>query len=107
MEIITDDTKCKELGSVKDNLTTIKLEKKTCKILKGLVKNKELSQENFEVIRPVGSIRPLLYGLPKLHKKYVPLKPISSMIRSPQHELARFLNNLLQPALQHFFQIHC
>jgi len=82
MEIITDDTKCKELGSVKDNLTTIKLEKRICKILKGLVKNKELSQEKFDLIRPVGSIRPWLYGLPKLHKKDVTLGLSISMIRS-------------------------
>ena len=85
-----------------NNSSTIKLEKKICKILKELVKNKELSQENFELIRPVGSIRPRLYGVPKLHKKDIPLRPILSMVKSPQHQIARFLNKLLEPVLQHF-----
>ena len=49
---------------------------------KRLVKNKELSQEKFDLIRPVGSIRPWLYGLPKLHKKDVTLGLSISMIRS-------------------------
>ena len=37
MKIITDEIKIIELACVKDNLTTIKLEKRICKILKGLI----------------------------------------------------------------------
>jgi len=36
----------------------------------------------------LGSQRPRLYGLPKTHKKDVPLRPKLSMIGSAQHELA-------------------
>jgi len=38
-------------------------------------------------------------ALPKIHKKYVPLQPILSMIGSAQHELAKYLIGLLQSVL--------
>ena len=41
-----------------------------------------------------------MYGLPKTHKKDVPLRPILSMTGSAQHELAKWLTCLLQPVLQ-------
>ena len=40
MKIISDGTKFKELGSRKNNLTTIQLEKRICKISKDLLKIK-------------------------------------------------------------------
>ena len=55
-------------------------------------------------IKPVGSIRPRMYGLPKLHKPNIPFRPIQSMIKSPQHKLARFLNFLLEPVLAYYSQ---
>ena len=41
-----------------------------------------------------------MYGLPKIHKKDVPLRPILSMTGSAQHQLAKWLTSLLQPVLQ-------
>ena len=38
-----------------------------------------------------------MYGLPKTYKPDVPLRPILSMIRSSQHQLAKYLSALLQP----------
>ena len=43
-----------------------------------------------------------MYGLLKLHKKGVPLRPILSMVNSAQHKLAKFLNDQLCPVLEHF-----
>ena len=40
--MLTNKTKFKELGPVKDNIAIIKLEKRICKIIKGLVENKKL-----------------------------------------------------------------
>ena len=102
LNIINDEKKFLKIGPVGDNLTIVKLEKKIIQILKDLVDKNELSQEHYNLIRPVGSIRPRLYGLPKLHKVDIPLRPILSMIRSPQHELARYLNSLLDPVLKYF-----
>ncbi|KAK7864163.1 hypothetical protein R5R35_004079 [Gryllus longicercus] len=40
---------------------------------------------------------PRIYGLPKIHKPDVPLRPIVSAINSPSQHLARFLTNKLKP----------
>ena len=38
---------------------------------------------------------PLLYGLPKVHKPEVPLRPIASFIHSPTYQLSKHLSQLL------------
>ena len=50
-----------------------------------------------EAIRPTGSQRPRMYGLPK---KDVPLRPILSMTGSARHQLAKLVTSLLQAILQ-------
>ena len=40
---------------------------------------------------------PKLYGLPKVHKNNVPLRPIVSQINSPTYDLARYVASVLQP----------
>ncbi|KAL0269178.1 UNVERIFIED_CONTAM: hypothetical protein PYX00_006990 [Menopon gallinae] len=40
---------------------------------------------------------PRIYGLPKIHKTGVPLRPIVSAINSPTHNLAKFLAKKLTP----------
>ena len=40
-----------------------------------------------------------MYGLPKVHKPSVPVRPIFSMIGSSQNELAKWLSVLLQLVL--------
>ena len=44
-----------------------------------------------------------MYGLPKIHKKDVPSRPILSMTRSAQHQLTKWLTSFLQPVLQNLF----
>ena len=77
-------------------------EKNIIDFLKDLANNNEITQEMLDELRPIGSITPKLYGLPKLHKPNIPLRPIISMIKSPQHKLAKFLNKLLQPVLSFY-----
>ena len=40
-----------------------------------------------------------MYGLPKIHEPGAPLRPILSMTNAPQHELAKWLAELLQPVV--------
>ena len=100
--IINDTSKFKPLGPVDKFDNTTKLEDNIVKFLKHLVSTKEISQDICDCVKPVGSIRPRIYGLPKLHKKAVPLRPILSMVNSPQHKLAKFLNLLLEPVLKYY-----
>ena len=41
------------------------------------------------------ALLPKIYGLPKLHKKNIPLRPIISCIQSPFNLLSKFLKNIL------------
>ena len=72
------------------------------KILKQLLAKKEINDEIFNFIKPVGSIIPRLYGLPKIHKNDIPLRPILSMVNSAQHKLAKFINYQLEPVLKYY-----
>ena len=67
-----------------------------------LVERKEITETEKYRIRSVGSQHPRLYGLSKTHKSGNPLRPILSMIGSPQHNLAKYLNFLLAPVLKKF-----
>jgi hypothetical protein len=48
-------------------------------------------------LTPYHSKHPHLYGLPKIHKLYISLKPIVSSICSPCYALAGFLHRILSP----------
>ena len=104
--ILSDTSKFKLLGPVSEFDKTEKNEAKLQRHLLKLVKADELPQNVYQVIRPTGSQRPRMYGLPKIHKQNVPCRPILSMIGSAQHELAKFLAALLQPVLNRY-SINC
>ena len=40
---------------------------------------------------------PQLYGLPKIHKKDIPMRPIMLFINFPLYDLSNFLCKLLSP----------
>jgi len=66
------------------------------------LRNKEaLSQEVYKRIRPTLTTIPTLYGLPKVHKDYNPMRPILSSISSYNHECADWLSEILTPLRHH------
>ena len=54
----------------------------------------------YKKIRPTGSLRSRLFGLPKVHKKEAPLRPILYMVGSSQHALEKYLAAVIHPVLQ-------
>ena len=92
------ETKIKDLLSA-DNYSirkrdpTIFLEKKT----KQLLTESGWEETVIKKLSPSGSLPPRLYGLPKIHKANVPLRPIVSAIGSPTYHLAQHLTTLLNP----------
>jgi hypothetical protein len=70
---------------------TDSVERKTVLLLKKSPFTEEIRQQ----LRPLGSRPPRLYGLPKIHKPDVPLRPIVSTIGSPTYHLAQHLAGLL------------
>ena len=57
--------------------------------LLSLYKEGELSKQVYQRIRPTGSQRPKMCGLPRTHKQDVPWRLIISIIGSAQNELAK------------------
>jgi hypothetical protein len=47
-------------------------------------------------LSPMNPISPRFYGLPKLHKSDVPIRPIVSSVRAPAHKLALKLNTIFR-----------
>jgi hypothetical protein len=54
----------------------------------------------FNRLKPIGSIIPRLYGLPKIHKPNTPMRPILDMSNSPYQSTAQWLVEILEPIRQ-------
>ena len=81
---------------------TQKLENRLQKRFLELFRRKFISREVYEFIRSVGSQRLRMYGLPKIPKTGIPLRPILSMCHSVQHSLAKWLAEVLNPVLEFY-----
>ena len=79
---------------VKTNPTP-KLEKKLNDMLRELWVAGEINKTGYDRLRATYSTTPQLYGLPKIHKPEVPLRPIVSSIGSPTYNLAKFLTHIV------------
>ena len=100
--ILNDASKFLSIGPADVNDRTVQIERALQAFLLQAKKRGHLTGEVYERIRPVGSVRPRMYGLPKLHKNGVPLRPILSMVGAPQHELGKWLVEVLQPVLDKY-----
>ncbi|VDP86425.1 unnamed protein product [Echinostoma caproni] len=91
-----------------ENDKTPQIEKSLSTILRKLKQKDSIDTATFERIRPTGTTIPRLYGLPKVHKSGVPLRPILDMCNSPYHAVAKWLARLLEPVrmtlTQHSFK---
>ena len=86
--ILGDTDKFLKLGDLSLD-DTYNIENKLQKHFLELFKSKLISKEIYEFIRPVGSQRPRMNGLPKIHKSGIPLRPILSMCHSARYSLAK------------------
>ncbi len=77
---------------------TQKWEKKLNRFLfKGLFKTDLIEKRLYKFLRASDARTPQLYGLPKIHKKGVPLRPIVSAVRSFNYNTGKFLVWCLNP----------
>ena len=100
--ILDDKTKFLNMGSVNLHDNMAKNEQKLQKRLLDLVSQNILARDVYDRIRPTGSQRPRMYGLPKTHKEDTPFRPILSIIGFSQHELAKWLAEILAPVLKSY-----
>ena len=78
---------------------TANIERKICSKLSGFKKAGILSQTLHNCLRPSATVCPKFYGLPKIHKPNVPLRPIVASIGSPTYALAKYLAEILKPVV--------
>lgn len=64
--------------------------------IRSLIKSSDIPPETQKRLIPKESKPPRMYGLPKVHKPGVPLRPIVSTIDSPTYHLSRYLANILK-----------
>ena len=94
--ILSDTNKFKTLND--DPIkTTFKQESTVRRFLRKLNKSKVISNEIFSKLAPTGSRPGILYGLPKVHKPNIPLRPIVSSINSHSFNIAKLLVPLFLP----------
>ena len=103
-DVLKDESKFIEIGPADTNDRTHIIEDKFISFLKELHDSKKIDEELYSCLYPVGSRRPRLYGLPKIHKDGNPLRPVLSTIGSPQSPIARYLKIILQPVLDKYFK---
>ena len=100
--ILSNEKKFIELGTMEENDNTLQQERALQAFLLRAHKAGHLTREVYERIRPSGTNRPRMYGVPKVHKPEVPLRPILSMSNAPQHAMAKWLMEILNPVVNKF-----
>ena len=78
---------------------TVSFERKMNALLLEYKKRGLIPQRLYDRLRSSGGLTPLFYGLPKIHKPGVPLRPIVSFITSPSYQLSRHLSYILSPLI--------
>ena len=76
---------------------TVEFEKKVCTKVRQLLQLKIITPDIHISLKPIGSYIPRIYGIPKVHKLDIPLRPMLSICYSPQHKLAQWLLEIFNP----------
>ena len=98
-DILDDSSKFRQAVSERDKTHII--EKSISKHLRTLKQKNLIDEATFNRLRPTGTVIPRLYGLPKVHKEGLPLRPILDMSNSPYHAVAKWLTYILEPVRKH------
>ena len=76
---------------------TLQRENQVKSLLKKLKAANSLNEKTYSELYPTGSRIGILYGLPKIHKSIIPLRPILSSVNHYSYKLAKFFIPLLTP----------
>ena len=76
---------------------TSKQKTKLISILKNIKAEGGLKEENYRKMYPTGAVSPKYYGLPKIHKPGIPLRPIILSTGTVTYNTAKELAKILKP----------
>ena len=84
-----------------DHCPTLAITRDTNSLIDYLLTRYRIDEQTAKFLRPPVKLRtPVLYGLPKLHKPDIPLRPVVSAIENPTDYLSHFITHFLQPLAQ-------
>ena len=81
------------------------IEKKLNKLFWQLVKEKKITSSVYLTLKCIKGVTPKIYGLPKVHKVNIPLRPIVAFVGSPTYNLSKFLVNVLSSLLKQTYSV--
>ena len=93
--ILSDETKFSDIGSPEFSII-FRTEDKINRTLKQFKDENMIDEHTYQSLYSSGSSFGILYGLPKVHKEGVPLRPILAAYNSPSFPIAKFLVPLLK-----------
>ena len=76
---------------------TNKLKNKLVNLLKKTKAEGGISDQLYKKMYPTEAVAPKFYGLPKIHKRDIPLRPITSSRGSINYEVTKELSRILRP----------
>ena len=80
---------------------TNKYKNKLISLLKTIKSEGGIDDTTYKKLYPTGAGTPKFYGLPKVHKAGVPLRPIVSSIGAVSYETSKELSRILKPRVGH------
>jgi hypothetical protein len=95
-EILSDTSKFELLNDDATKLT-LKRESQVKTLLRKLKADNCINERTYNELYPTGTRIGILYGLPKIHKSSIPLRPILSSINHYSYKIAKFFIPFLTP----------
>lgn len=84
---------------------TEKLQKTNNNILSELLKGQHITKSEKSRLTAHAAAAPELYGLPKIHKENMPLRPISSSTKVPCYHMAKYIGGILKNIISPTYNI--
>ena len=81
------------------NDPTSKLKNRLVTMLRKIKNETGMQENNYRRMYPTGASPPKFYGLPKIHKSNIPLRPIVSSIGSVSYGVAKELARIIKPLM--------
>ena len=95
LQILNDQSKFEEIKEIDHLLYTLRSEDKINNKIRNLKKLKIIDDSLASTLTVSGSSPGVLYGLPKVHKTGVPLRPILAAYNTPSYSLSKYLVSIL------------
>ena len=96
-ELLSDKSKFKQLPYNDPFRETIKQEDSINRFLSKLKDTNIITAQQYDSLFATGSSPGILYGLPKVHKPGIPIRPILAAYNTATYKLAKYLLPLLEP----------